>query len=75
MDNIVGYFPDDNSVFGGCLIKEVGTTQGFLGDAHIKDWPATAEKLKQQYPDAKIVIPGHGKQGGTELFDYTITLF
>ncbi len=74
-DNIVGYFPDDNAVFGGCLIKEVGAGKGFLGDANIKEWSATVEKIKQQYPDAKIVIPGHGKQGGTELFDYTITLF
>ncbi|MDZ7613831.1 MAG: hypothetical protein U5K51_09100 [Flavobacteriaceae bacterium] len=23
-DNIVGYFPNENAVFGGCLIKEVG---------------------------------------------------
>ena len=57
------------------MIKEVGAPKGFLGDANIKEWPATVEKIKQQYPNAKIVIPGHGKQGGSELFDYTIKLF
>jgi len=74
-DNIVGYFPDDNAVFGGCLIKAVGASKGYLGDANISEWPKTVEKVKQTYPNAKIVIPGHGKYGNTELFDYTIKLF
>jgi metallo-beta-lactamase class B len=32
-------------------------------------------KIKEKYPEVKIVIPGHGKPGGTALFDYTIELF
>jgi metallo-beta-lactamase class B len=74
-DNIIGYFPHDNALFGGCLIKTIGANKGFLGDANIDDWSGTVAKLKQKYPTAKIVIPGHGKWGGTELFDYTINLF
>ena len=74
-DNIIGYFPDDNAVFGGCLIKEVGATKGNLEDANVAAWPGTVSKLKQKYPQAKIVVPGHGKSGGTELLDYTIRLF
>ncbi|HTN08405.1 subclass B1 metallo-beta-lactamase [Agriterribacter sp.] len=74
-DNIIGYYPDDNVLFGGCLIKESGATKGNLEDAYTKEWPITVHKLRQQYPDTKIVIPGHGKWGGTELFDYTIKLF
>ncbi|TJY31608.1 subclass B1 metallo-beta-lactamase [Pontimicrobium aquaticum] len=74
-DNIIGYFPNDNAVFGGCLIKEVGASKGYLGDANIKEWSKTVVKVKQKYPNAKIVIPGHGKWGKTELFDYTIKLF
>ena len=74
-DNIIGYFPDDNAIFGGCLIKETGASKGFLGDANINTWSETVRKIKQTYPGAKIVIPGHGKWGGTELFDYTIKLF
>ena len=74
-DNIVGYFPADNAVFGGCLIKEVGAGKGYLGDSNIEEWSETVEKVKLKYPDAKIVIPGHGKWGNTELFDYTIKLF
>jgi metallo-beta-lactamase class B len=74
-DNVVGYFPEDSVLFGGCLIKELGAGKGYLGDANVKAWPATVLRLKQKYPQAKIVIPGHGKPGGTELLDYTIALF
>lgn len=74
-DNVIGYFPEDNAVFGGCLIKELNAKKGNLEDANIKEWAATVHKLKQKYPLTKIVIPDHGKSGGTELFDYTIKLF
>jgi len=74
-DNVIGYFPDGKIIFGGCLIKEVGAAKGNLADANTQEWPLTVAKLKAEYPEAKIVIPGHGKMGGTELFDYTVTLF
>jgi len=53
-DNVIGYFPDDNAVFGGCLIKEMNATKGFLGDANLTAWPETVQKLKQKYPNTKI---------------------
>lgn len=74
-DNIVGYFPGDKTVFGGCLVKSTGAGKGYLGDANISAWPETVRKVKAQYPDAEIVIPGHGNWGGAELLDYTIELF
>lgn len=74
-DNIVGYFPTEKALFGGCLIKENGAGKGNLADANVKDWSETVRKLKTAYPDIDIVIPGHGKTGGKELLDYTIQLF
>jgi metallo-beta-lactamase class B len=74
-DNVVGYFPKENILFGGCLIKELQATKGYLGDANVGEWSTTVEKVKQQYPNVKIVIPGHGEIGGKELLDYTIKLF
>lgn len=74
-DNVVGYFAEDKAIFGGCLIKEVDASKGYLGDANVSKWSQTVSKLKRTYPDAKIIIPGHGKSGGTELLDYTINLF
>ena len=74
-DNVVGYFPKDNILFGGCLIKELKATKGYLGDANVGEWSSTVAKVKQQYPNVKIVIPGHGEIGGIDLLDYTIQLF
>ncbi|MDR2009450.1 MAG: subclass B1 metallo-beta-lactamase [Bacteroidales bacterium] len=74
-DNVIGYFPLEDIMFGGCLIKENGAGKGNLEEANVKEWAETVEKVKQKYPDTKKVIPGHGKSGGIELLDYTIKLF
>ena len=74
-DNVVGYVPGDEVLFGGCLIKALGAGKGNLEDANVKEWPATVQKLKKHYPGVKIVIPGHGEAGGKALLDYTIRLF
>lgn len=74
-DNVIGYLPADKIMFGGCLIKETGAGKGNLADANVKAWPITVTKLKAKYSDTKVVIPGHGKTGSTELLDYTIKLF
>lgn len=74
-DNVVGYFENDNIIFGGCLIKELGATKGFLGDANVDDWSATVQLVKKTYPNVKIVVPGHGAYGDQQLLDYTINLF
>ncbi|MDA3616253.1 subclass B1 metallo-beta-lactamase [Polluticaenibacter yanchengensis] len=74
-DNIIGYFPAENIMFGGCLIKELDANKGYLGDANVKEWSATVEKVKKEYPNASIIVPGHGEHGGKKLLDYTIQLF
>jgi len=74
-DNVVGYFPDEQVLFGGCLVKEVGAGKGYLEDADTLAWSGTMLNLKTKYPDLKLVIPGHGKYGGAELLDYTAQLF
>jgi metallo-beta-lactamase class B len=74
-DNIVSYYPAQEALFGGCLIKTNGATKGYLGDANVAEWPTTVEKVKATYPTVKTVIPGHGNTGGSELLDYTIRLF
>ncbi len=74
-DNVVGYFPSENVLFGGCLIKELDASKGYLGDATIAEWSRTVERIKKEYPNMKIVVPGHGEQGDGKLLDYTIQLF
>ncbi len=74
-DDVVGYFPSEKVLFGGCLIKELKASKGYLGDANVNAWSTTVEKVKAEFPEIKIVVPGHGKVGDTELLDYTIKLF
>ena len=74
-DNIVGYFPLEDILFGGCLIKEIGAGKGNLEEANVKAWSETVRKVKEKYPKVKTIIVGHGKSGGVELLDYTIKLF
>ena len=74
-DNIIGYFPLENIMFGGCLIKEIGSGKGNLEEANTEKWSETVIDVKKNYPKAKKIIPGHGKLGGVELLDYTINLF
>lgn len=74
-DNVVGYFEKEQVLFGGCLIKELDATKGYLGDALVGEWSATVEQVKNAYPKLKWVVPGHGQVGDVSLLDYTIQLF
>ncbi|MBO0321448.1 subclass B1 metallo-beta-lactamase [Muricauda sp. CAU 1633] len=75
LDNSIGYFPTDQVLFGGCLIKSLGAGKGNLEDANIAEWPETVSKLKAKYTKASTIIPGHGSVGDKALLDFTIALF
>lgn len=74
-DGIIGYFPEENIMFGGCLVKELDAAKGYLGDANMGAWSCTVEKVKKAYPGVKVVVPGQGTYGNKKLLDYTISLF
>lgn len=74
-DNVVGYFPSEHVLFGGCLIKELDASKGYLGDANVAAWSGTVEAVKKAYPDVRVVVPGHGQYGDSKLLDHTIGLF
>ncbi|MCC6744655.1 MAG: subclass B1 metallo-beta-lactamase [Acidobacteria bacterium] len=67
-DNIVVYFPEQRVVFGGCLIKSVTSDNlGNIADAVMSEYPATIERVAKQYPEPRIVVPGHGTITGDGL--------
>lgn len=74
-DNIVSYIPDEEVLFGGCLIKALGAGEGYTGEANLSTWSVTVQKVKDLYPKVKYVVPGHGKTGDKALLDYTIEMF
>jgi glyoxylase-like metal-dependent hydrolase (beta-lactamase superfamily II) len=74
-DGIVVWIPNENILFGGNGIRSYNGWVGNIGDANLDKWSETARRIKDEYGSAKIVIPGHGEYGGTELIDYTINLY
>lgn len=75
IDNIIGYIPAEQVIFGGCLVKTLEASKGYTGDANLEAWSNTIAKIKFEFPEAKVIVPGHGSWGGQELLDYTIQLF
>jgi metallo-beta-lactamase class B len=75
LDNIVVWIPSEKILFADCMVKELKAKNlGFTGDGDLELYPKTLEMVKAKYPDAAIVIPGHGNIGGVELIDHTLDL-
>ncbi len=74
-DNIVAWLPKQKVIFGGCLVKSINARSlGNTADGDVQAYPMTLKNVRDAYPDAQIVVPGHGRWGGTELIDHTLTL-
>ena len=72
MDNIVVWIPSEKILFAGCMVKSMASTDlGNTADGDLTAYPKTLEKVISRFPDAKIVIPGHGDFGGPELIRHT----
>ncbi len=74
-DGIVAWIPCEQILFGGNEIRNFNGWIGNIGDACLGKWSETAEKIRNEYGSAQIVVPGHGEYGGPELIDYTIKLY
>ncbi len=74
-DNIVSYIPEEQLLFGGCMIKAEEAGPGNLEDANLEQWPQTVALIKDSLPNIQTVVPGHGAFGQSQLLDYTISLF
>lgn len=74
-ENIVVYDPRSKVLFGGCLIRPGDSDDlGYTGDADIPHWADAVRAVAAHFPEAEIVVPSHGPQGGRALLDHTIAL-
>lgn len=74
-DNIVCWIPSEKILFGGCMVKSVASeTLGNLSDANLTEWPKSIQKVIENYPEIKWVVPGHGDSGNKDLLLHTIKL-
>ena len=51
----------------GWLAKNLGN----VADADLAAWPASLERTRGQFPQMRIVVPGHGLPGGPDLLTHT----
>lgn len=74
-DNIVVWHRDSGVLFGGCFVKDGAAKDlGNVEDADLAAWPASLERTKERFPEARVVVPGHGAPGGPELLVHTRAL-
>jgi metallo-beta-lactamase class B len=67
-DNIVAWCPRQQTLFGGCMIKSATSPGlGNIADAVLRDWPASARRVRARYPAARCVVPGHGTIAGDPI--------
>jgi metallo-beta-lactamase class B len=75
VDNIVTWITDEKVLFGGCLVRSADAkTLGYTREADLAAWPATLAKVKERFPTARLIVPGHGDPGGWELIANTLKL-
>ncbi|ATB44889.1 MYX family subclass B1 metallo-beta-lactamase [Corallococcus macrosporus] len=74
-DNIVVWHRDSGVLFGGCFVKDgAATNLGNVEDADVAAWPTSLARTRQRFPEARVVVPGHGQPGGPELLSHTEAL-
>lgn len=71
-DNIVVWVPSEGVLFGGCAIRSAGAKRlGNVREAVLEEWPGTIASIEKAYPEAQVIVPGHGAPGGRELLQRT----
>lgn len=71
-DNITVWIKDEKVLFAGCLIKSLASRgRGNIEDANLEEWPKSVKRLMDRYPEAKVIVPGHGEPGDRELLYHT----
>ncbi len=75
-DNIVVWIPEENILFGGCLVRSTTTqTLGWTEEADMQNWSETVGHLLEQYGSHDpVAVPGHGPPGGMEILEHTLDL-
>ncbi len=72
VDNIVVWLPKSKVLFGGCFVRSLKSLSlGYVGEAKVKAWSSSVDKVIDRYPDAKLVVPGHGTMGDGALLQHT----
>ena len=69
------YIHEKKVLFGGCMIRALSDERpGYIKYANMNEWPIAVEHVAKKFPDARIVIPGHGFEGDFGLLPLTVKI-
>jgi glyoxylase-like metal-dependent hydrolase (beta-lactamase superfamily II)/predicted enzyme related to lactoylglutathione lyase len=75
IDNATVWLRETRVLVGGCMVRAAdATSMGNTSEADLEAWPRAVAALRERYPDARVVVPGHGEPGGPELLTHTLDL-
>jgi len=75
IDNVVVWFPTPQILFGGCLVKDKDASSlGNVADADLEAWPLAVRRVAARYPEARLVVPGHGNAADPQALAHTLDL-
>lgn len=71
-DNLMVWLPSERVLFGGCAVRALSSASlGGIADADLEQWAQAIRRSLQRYPEAAVVVPGHGETGDRSLLDHT----
>lgn len=74
-DNQFIWFEKDKILYGGCGIKSAEAVDlGYTGEANLKAWPGTLNRVNKKFPDPKFIIPGHEDWTSLKSIEHTLEL-
>ncbi|RAU84239.1 subclass B1 metallo-beta-lactamase [Pontibacter arcticus] len=74
-DNLVVWLPETKLLAGGCLVKaEDAKNLGNVAEANLTAWPEAIRHVLFRYPDAAVVVPGHGPLSDNKALHHTLKL-
>lgn len=75
-DNIVVWLPQEEILFGGCLVKSTASQGlGYINDADLAHWSTSIRTVMKKFPDVQLVVPGHQEWSeGTAALEHTVQL-
>ena len=72
VDNGTVWLEQPRILVGGCMVRAAAADAlGNVSEADVANWPRAVAALQERYPNARIVVPGHGEPGGPELLVHT----
>jgi hypothetical protein len=69
------WFDHEKILYGGCLVKSIDAKDlEYVGEANIKEWSKTINKIQKKFIKPQFIITGHHSWGSTKTLEHTLKL-